>query len=563
MFFLSHLARAQEMQRVEAARRTVTDSITGLPMTVYTSAFLLGRAEVTQAEFERTTGGNPSRFPGANRPVENVTWQEALDYCNRRSAAEGLSRCYGEGGVWDRACTGYRLPTDAEWTAAAGEAPKKLPAGANLYDGETSVKAIAARAAEGTRPARGRAPSTAAGGFQDLFGNVWELCWDRFSNLPIVDSVWNPEGPQTGDARVIRGGSFLTQSSQWNKGFRASQPPASRSPYTGFRIARSIPSASVPESYEIAGVEPVHSNEAPARPDSEIIRRDWMRVLGSPPLPKREMEATLVKTFLEPAWTARLLELKLEHEAPWRSLLVLPAHAAGKPLPVVIIPYYDVDTPAGKNMGGRIATPSSVRAFAHLAAQFGMASMVVTWSGENDGPGYLEVVADLAERYPGVTGLGYWVWQSQQVMNWLSAQPEVDPKRVGIIGHSLGGKMALYASAFEPRIRAVVSSEPGIALEFSNYGDPWYFGERLGMLPAGADQHELLELIAPRPFLLIAGESADGEKSLPLLRKAAPAYAALGSPDDLCMLNHRSGHTPTPAAIVTAIAWLHKQLAAE
>lgn len=562
LFVAIQLANAQDMRRVEAAKRTVTDSITGLPMTVSTSAFLLGRAEVTQAEFERTMEKNPSRFHGADRPVENVTWQEALEYCNRRSAAEGLSRCYGEGGAWDRACTGYRLPTDAEWTAAAGEPAKPLPASANLYDGDTSVKDIAARAAEGTRAvASAGASSAGADEFADLFGNVWEFCFDRFSNRPIIDSVWNPAGPQTGDARVIRGGSFLTQRSQWNKGFRASQPPSTRNPYTGFRVARSLPTAAG-ETYEITGVDPVRSTEPPARPDTEIIRNNWMRVLGKPPLPKREMDATLTQTFLEPAWTARLMELKLEHEAPWRSLLVLPAHASGKPLPVILVPYYDVDTPAGKNMGGRTATPSGVRAFAHLAAQFGMAALAVTWSGENDGPGYLEVVAGLDERYPGVTGLGYWIWQSQQIVNWLSAQPEVDAKRIGIIGHSLGGKMAIYASAFDPRIRAIVSSEPGIALEFSNYGDPWYFGERLGMLPTGADQHELLELIAPRPFLLIGGESADGDKSLAILRKAAPAYAALGKPDALCMLNHRSGHSPTPAAAVTAMAWLHKQLTA-
>ncbi|MCC6265268.1 MAG: SUMF1/EgtB/PvdO family nonheme iron enzyme [Bryobacterales bacterium] len=563
LFVAIQLADAQDLRRVEAAKRTVTDSITGLPMTVSTSAYLLGRAEVTQVEFERTMGKNPSRFHGAGRPVENVTWLEALEYCNRRSVAEGLSRCYGEGGTWDRACTGYRLPTDAEWTAAAEETAKTLPADANLYDGETSVKAIATRAAEGTRSVENPDSSSAvAGGFADLFGNVWELCFDRFSNQPIIDSVWNPAGPQTGDARVIRSGSFLTQRSQWNKGFRASQPPSARSAYTGFRVARSLPSAARADTYEISGVDPVHSTEPPARPDVEIIRNNWMRVLGRPPLPKRQMDATLTQTFLEPAWTARLIELKLEDEAPWRSLLVLPAHAAGKPLPVILVPYYDVDTPAGKNMGGRSATPSGVRAFAHLAAQFGMAAMAVTWSGENDGPGYLEVVAGLDERYPGVTGLGYWVWQSQQIVNWLTAQPEVDAQRIGIIGHSLGGKMALYASAFDPRIRAIVSSEPGIALEFSNYGDPWYFGERLGMLPAGADQHELLELIAPRPFLLIGGESADGDKSLAILRKAAPAYAALGKPDALCMLNHRSGHSPTPAAAVTAMAWLHKQLTA-
>jgi acetyl esterase/lipase len=189
-----------------------------------------------------------------------------------------------------------------------------------------------------------------------------------------------------------------------------------------------------------------------------------------------------------------------------------------------------------------------------------MGALVVRWAGENHGPGYLEVVASMAERHPELSGLGYWVWQAQRVADWLTAQPEVDAGRIGIMGHSLGGKMALYAGAFEPRIRAVVSSEPGMALAFSNYGDPWYLGERLAMLPQGADHHELLQLTAPRPFLLIAGESADGEKSVPLLERAAGAYAARGGAGSLVFLNHRSGHSPTPESVVAAMEWLRDRL---
>ncbi|MDZ7637607.1 MAG: SUMF1/EgtB/PvdO family nonheme iron enzyme [Bryobacterales bacterium] len=554
---------AQEMLRVEASQQPLTDSITGLPLTVQTDAFLLGRTELTQAEFDRVMGGNPSRFRGPDRPVENVSWKQALAYCNRRSDAEGLTRCYGPDDSWDRFCTGYRLPTEVEWRAAAGEAevlPQALLAGANLYDGETSVAAIATRAAQGTRPVGSEHPDP-MNRFAGLAGNVWEMCFDRFSEKPIVDSVWNPAGPQTGVARVIRGGSFLTQATRWNKGFRSSVPPIAASPYVGFRIARSLPIAerSV-KSHEVAGIQPVRSTEPAAKPDRVKISEQWMNVLGRPPQPGRSARAILTGTLVEPAWSAREFELLCEPGSPWRALLVLPAHERTERLPVLIVPYYDVDTPAGKNLGGRIATPAGVRAFAHVAAQFGMAALAVRWSGENDGPGYLEVVAGLAQRYPNVTGLGHWIWQAEQTIDWLSGQPEIDPARIGIIGHSLGGKMALYAAAFEPRIRAVVSSEPGISLGFSNYEDPWYLGERIQMLPKGADQHELIQLIAPRPFLLIAGESADGDKSVPILAKAAPAYAASGKPDALGIFNHRSGHSPTPESVVSAMGWLHEQL---
>jgi predicted esterase len=557
------VASAQEFLRVEGAERPVSDSITGLTLRVRTGPFLLARTELSQAEFERVMGRNPSWFRGSKLPVENLTWREALEYCNRRSEAEGLRACYRADGSWDRNCDGYRLPTEAEWMAAAGEgdtiASGRLN-GANLYDGVTSVAAVRDRAAAGPRPVDAGRMDAGRMGFSDLAGNVWELCWDRFSAAPIVDAVRDPEGPQTGTARVLRGGSFLTQAKQWNKGFRSSQEADVRSPYVGVRLARSLP---VPESTgrtDPEGIRAIQAGGPGLAPNADEIAARWMRVLGRPSGGSTELRAEWQQTFTEPAWTGRLLQLQVGEEPAWRALMVLPAHHRWERLPFVVIPYYDVDTPVGKNLGGRNALPAGVRAFAHLAAMYGMGALVVRWAGENHGPGYLEVVASMAERHPELSGLGYWVWQAQRVVDWLATQPEVDAGRIGMMGHSLGGKMALYAGAFEPRLRAVVSSEPGIALEFSNYGDPWYLGERVALLPQGADHHELLQLTAPRPFLLIAGESADGEKSVPLLERAAGAYAARGGARLLVFLNHRSGHSPTPESVVAAMEWLQARL---
>jgi len=101
-----------------------------------------------------------------------------------------------------------------------------------------------------------------------------------------------------------------------------------------------------------------------------------------------------------------------------------------------------------------------------------------------------------------------------------------------------------------------VSSEPGIGLSFSNYDDYWYLGQAIQRLPPGSDHHELLGLIAPRPFLLIAGESADSDKSWAYINAARPVYALFGAPQNIGLFNHRSGHTPTPEAVEKAMAWL-------
>lgn len=116
----------------------------------------------------------------------------------------------------------------------------------------------------------------------------------------------------------------------------------------------------------------------------------------------------------------------------------------------------------------------------------------------------------------------------------------------------MGGKMTLYAAALDPRIRVAVASEPGMGLGYSNYEDYWYWGERLKELPAGTDQHELLGMMAPRPFLLIAGDSADGDRSMAYLDAARPLYGVNG----LGFINHRSGHSPTLDSVRRAMDWV-------
>lgn len=541
MLLLPALLLLPELVPIPAGQQTVRDSVSGFQLTVQTGSFLLGRTEITQRQYTELMGVNPSHYKGPDRPVENVSWNDAIRYANRLSTAQKLQPCYNEStGARTPGCDGYRLPTNAEWQYAFGKPADNPFRNTGYQDAQALIDAEK----PGTRNVgQGKINSF---GIHDMAGNVWEWCEDWFSPDPAVDSTRDPQGPLTGIAKVIRGGSFLTGGTQWNKALLNSQPPARRTQFTGFRLARTVFPASVRPSAPPQLEHPVTPNP-PA-----LSAANWSNLLGAPNLPAKAPAATRLRQFTHPVWSADLIDLATEPGFPTRILITYPLRKPPGRLPVVLVPYYDVDTPAGADLGGRRLTLGGTRAFSLLAAQRGMIAVAIQWYGEADGEGYDEAVYHMARRHPGVTPLGKWVFDCQRVIDYLLTRPDVDPARIGMIGHSLGGKMALYAAAFESRVKATVSSEPGISLQFSNYGDFWYLGRAIDQLPPGADQHDLVAHIAPRPFLLIAGESADGDKSRPYLAHNPNAV----------ILNHKTGHSPTEESVKTAMAWLEYYLKA-
>jgi len=225
-----------------------------------TRKFAILTTEVTQSMFTQVLGYSPSAFKscGSTCPVEQVTWHEAVAYCNALTSKAGLAPCYtcsgsGAGVACQEAtaysglniykCPGYRLPTEAEWEYAyrAGSTTA-------LYNGDMTVCAgkdnnaekiswYQTNAGKKTHPVGTKAPN--AWGLYDMAGNVWEWCNDRGGAYP-TSAVTDPVS-SSGSNRVIRGGSWATNGTGLRAAYRHDKKaPTSRLNEGGFRCVRTV-----------------------------------------------------------------------------------------------------------------------------------------------------------------------------------------------------------------------------------------------------------------------------------------------------------------------------------
>src|SRR5690349_20212531 len=121
LLFASGLG-ARDLVLIPAQSTDVVDERTGVKTPLRVGSFRISPTECTQAEYRSVTGVNPSLHQGPDLPVENVSWWDAIRYCNARSLREKLEPCYDlRTGKCDLNRNGYRLPTEAEWVAAAAD----------------------------------------------------------------------------------------------------------------------------------------------------------------------------------------------------------------------------------------------------------------------------------------------------------------------------------------------------------------------------------------------------------------------------------------------------------
>lgn len=286
------------------------------------------------------------------------------------------------------------------------------------------------------------------------------------------------------------------------------------------------------------------------------LERRWLEFLGEIP-PHRDAPAPVV---LEEDRTEgvvrRLVRYESEPGLPVEAYLLRPeADTPGKLRPGVVVLHstigYTIRQPAG------LEGPADKHIGLHLARRGYVTVCPRCFLWQYGTPGKLGSAVDwLRKRHPKITGMAKMLHDARRAVDLLVSTPGVDPARLGAVGHSLGAKEALYLAAFDPRVKAAVSSEGGIGLTYSNWDAPWYLGDPIKRPGFPLDHGQVLALAAPRGFLLLGGDSADGDQSWPYIEEALPLWSLLGSPDAVGLFNHRQGHAYPPESAERTDGWL-------
>ncbi|HVS35881.1 MAG TPA: prolyl oligopeptidase family serine peptidase [Gemmataceae bacterium] len=280
------------------------------------------------------------------------------------------------------------------------------------------------------------------------------------------------------------------------------------------------------------------------------IRSYWMDAMGPwPPLIEKPMMENL-ETEKKDGYTQR--HIRLEVAPGWTSddAYLLVPNGDG-PFPAVVVVFYDAKT--GVGLGDKPG-----RDFARQLAKRGFVALSLGSDPNSYFPDKKK-----AQLQP----LSFHAYMAANCYNALANLPQVDPKRIGIVGHSYGGKWAMFASCLFDKFACAAWSDPGIVFDEKrsnvNYWEPWYLGyepdrERKPGIPddknprtgpykklieEGHDLTELHALMAPRPFL-VSGGSEDGPERWKALNHAVAVNKFLGYEDRAAMTN-RADHPPT------------------
>ena len=279
----------------------------------------------------------------------------------------------------------------------------------------------------------------------------------------------------------------------------------------------------------------------------EELLRYWHQALGPwPPLIDKP-PVEVLETRRRDDFTQKKVRIEGAPQLRLDGYLLVPDGAG--PRPAVLVVYYEPETGVGLN-------ENKLRDFGFQLARRGFVALSIGWPNSYT-----------AAQSPKLQPLSCLAYVAANCRNALAALPEVNPARIGIVGHSFGGKWAMFASCLDDKFACAVWSDPGIVFDEKrpnvNYWEPWYLGWEPGqsrkpgvptetnprtgpykrLIESGRDLHELHALMAPRPFL-VSGGSEDPPERWRALNHMIAVNRLLGYQNRVAMTNRR-GHSPT------------------
>ena len=305
--------------------------------------------------------------------------------------------------------------------------------------------------------------------------------------------------------------------------------------------------------------------------DKSQIRNKWLKLLGSPVNFDFEKSFKLVKKYSFDDFDGEMYlqanGVRLNGETTYqRVFFAIPKNHKNN-LPAVIVPFYFVDA----TLGFDLETEEELSKYTTNATMLDLVKRgYFVASADSYHLNYIDSQLDITDfkrwdvvgeaitkDHPEWTGMGKLVADTKLVVDVVVQDERVDKDNVGIMGHSLGGKMAFYTGCLDDRIKVICASDFGLIWKQSNWEDLHYWGKKLDIVKKeGLNNVDLLYSVAPKPFCLIAGlyDNSDSRDVLYALKDYQE------NRDKLFVVEHRAGHRPPEYAKQSGYAFLDYHL---